>query len=54
MEDVAGVLAAARDAYRRHDWAAARDRFGAARAAGELARMSGELQEAVGRFTINA
>lgn len=37
MEDAAGALDAARDAYRRHDWAAARDGFGAARAAGELA-----------------
>jgi tetratricopeptide (TPR) repeat protein len=31
------VLEAARDAYRRHDWAGARDRFRAARAAAELA-----------------
>ena len=37
MEDAAGALDAARDAYRRHDWAAARDGFGAARVAGELA-----------------
>ncbi|HEV2871335.1 MAG TPA: LuxR family transcriptional regulator, partial [Actinomycetota bacterium] len=37
MEDAAGALDAARDAYRRHDWAGARDGFGAARAAGELA-----------------
>ena len=37
MDDVAGVLEAARDAYGRHDWAAARDRFHAARAEGELA-----------------
>ena len=37
MEDVTGLLEAARDAHRRHDWADARDRFGAARAAGELA-----------------
>jgi DNA-binding NarL/FixJ family response regulator len=31
------ALAAARDAFRRHDWAGARERFAAARAAGELA-----------------
>jgi hypothetical protein len=37
VDDVAGVLEAARDAYRRHDWAAARDRFHTARAVGELA-----------------
>ena len=37
MEDAAGALDAARDAYRRNDWAGARDGFGAARAAGELA-----------------
>jgi DNA-binding NarL/FixJ family response regulator len=37
VEDAAGALDAARDAYRRHDWAGARDGFGAARAAGELA-----------------
>jgi hypothetical protein len=37
VDDVAGVLDTARDAYRRHDWAAARDRFHAARAVGELA-----------------
>ena len=37
MEDAAGALDAARDAYRRHDWAGARDGFGAAQAAGELA-----------------
>jgi tetratricopeptide (TPR) repeat protein len=37
MDDVAGTLVAARDAYRRGDWAAARERFLAARAAGELA-----------------
>ena len=37
MDDVAEVLEAARDAYGRHDWAAARDRFHAARAEGELA-----------------
>jgi hypothetical protein len=37
VDDVAGVLEAARDAHRRHDWAAARDRFHAARAVGELA-----------------
>ena len=37
MDDVAGTLAAARDAYRRRDWAAARERFRSARAAGELA-----------------
>jgi DNA-binding NarL/FixJ family response regulator len=37
VDDVAGVLEAARDAYGRHDWAAARDRFHAARAEGELA-----------------
>jgi hypothetical protein len=33
---VAGTLAAARDAYRRRDWAAARERFLAVRAAGGL------------------
>jgi DNA-binding NarL/FixJ family response regulator len=37
VDDVAGVLEAARGAYGRHDWAAARDRFHAARAVGELA-----------------
>jgi DNA-binding NarL/FixJ family response regulator len=37
VEDAAGALDAARDAHRRHDWAGARDGFGAARAAGELA-----------------
>jgi DNA-binding NarL/FixJ family response regulator len=37
VDDVAGVLEAARDAYGRHDWAAARDRFHAARAEGALA-----------------
>jgi hypothetical protein len=36
VEDVGEVLEAARDAYRRHDWAAARERFTAARSAGEL------------------
>ena len=36
MEDAAGALDAARDAYRRHDWAGAHEGFGAARAAGEL------------------
>jgi hypothetical protein len=35
--EVGEVLDAARDAYRRHDWAAAREGFSAARAAGELA-----------------
>jgi SAM-dependent methyltransferase len=37
VDDVAGVLEAARDAYGRHDWVAARERFHAARAEGELA-----------------
>ena len=37
MDDVAETLAAARDAYRRRDWVDARERFLAARAAGELA-----------------
>ena len=37
MDDVAGTLTAARDAHRRRDWAGARERFLAARAAGELA-----------------
>jgi DNA-binding NarL/FixJ family response regulator len=37
VEDAGGALEAARDAYRRHDWAGARERFTAARAAGELA-----------------
>ncbi len=37
MDDVGEVLEAARDAYRRRDWAEARGRFAAARAAGELA-----------------
>jgi DNA-binding NarL/FixJ family response regulator len=37
VDDVEEVLEAARDAYRRHDWAGARVRFAAARAAGELA-----------------
>jgi hypothetical protein len=37
MDDAARLLEAARDAYRRRDWAAARERFTAARAAGELA-----------------
>jgi DNA-binding NarL/FixJ family response regulator len=37
VEDAAGALDVARDAYRRHDWAGARDGFGAARVAGELA-----------------
>ena len=36
MDEVAGTLAAARDAYRRRDWPAARAGFLAARAAGEL------------------
>jgi hypothetical protein len=27
VDDVAGVLEAARDPYRRHDWAAARERI---------------------------
>jgi hypothetical protein len=35
--EVGEVLQAARDAHRRHDWAAAREGFTAARAAGELA-----------------
>jgi hypothetical protein len=43
VDDVAEVLAVARDAYRRHDWAVARERFTAARAAGgELA--AGDLE----------
>ncbi|HEV3464002.1 MAG TPA: hypothetical protein VG846_08470, partial [Actinomycetota bacterium] len=37
MEDLGATLEAARDAYRRRDWAAARERFHAARRAGELA-----------------
>jgi hypothetical protein len=37
LEEAAEVLAAGRDAHRRHDWAEARERFRAARAAGELA-----------------
>ncbi|HEV3504317.1 MAG TPA: helix-turn-helix transcriptional regulator, partial [Actinomycetes bacterium] len=37
MAEVGEILEAARDAYRRHDWAAAREGFTAARAAGELA-----------------
>jgi DNA-binding NarL/FixJ family response regulator len=37
VEDAATVLEAAREAYRRHDWAGARDRFSAVRAAGGLA-----------------
>ena len=37
MGEAGEVLEAARDAYRRRDWAAARERFAAARAAGELA-----------------
>jgi DNA-binding NarL/FixJ family response regulator len=37
VEGDGGILEAARDAYRRHDWTAARERFTAARAAGELA-----------------
>jgi hypothetical protein len=36
VEDVSGTLEAARDAYRRHDWAAARERFTAARATTDL------------------
>jgi len=36
MDEVAGTLAAARDAYRRRDWATARERFLAAQDAGEL------------------
>jgi hypothetical protein len=35
--EVGEVLEAARDAYRRHDWAAAREGFSAVRTAGELA-----------------
>jgi DNA-binding NarL/FixJ family response regulator len=37
VEDVEGALEAARDAYRHHDWAAARERFAAARSAAALA-----------------
>jgi DNA-binding NarL/FixJ family response regulator len=37
VDGVGEVLEAAREAYRRHDWAGARERFTAARAAGELA-----------------
>jgi DNA-binding NarL/FixJ family response regulator len=37
MDQAAEVLQAARDAYRRRDWPGARERFTAARAAGELA-----------------
>jgi DNA-binding CsgD family transcriptional regulator len=37
MDEVTGVLEAARDAYRRRDWARARERFTAAQAASELA-----------------
>jgi hypothetical protein len=37
MDDAARLLEAARDAYRRRDWGAAREGFTAARAAGELA-----------------
>jgi hypothetical protein len=37
MDDAARLLEAARDAYRRRDWAAARAGFTAARTAGELA-----------------
>ena len=37
MGAVGEVLDAARDAYRRHEWAAARKGFSAARTAGELA-----------------
>ena len=52
MEDVAGVLDAARDAYRRHDWAGARDRFGAARAAGELAAADLDALATGGRLMV--
>jgi len=37
VADGGGVLEEARDAFRHHDWAAARERFTAARSAGELA-----------------
>jgi DNA-binding NarL/FixJ family response regulator len=37
VDGVGEVLEAAREAYRRRDWAGARERFAAARAAGELA-----------------
>jgi DNA-binding NarL/FixJ family response regulator len=57
MDDAARRLEAARDAHRRRDWAAAREGFAAARAAGELAAADldalgdaawwlGELEEA--------
>jgi DNA-binding NarL/FixJ family response regulator len=42
MDDVDEILGAARDAYRRRDWTGARERFTAARAAGELA--AGDLE----------
>jgi hypothetical protein len=54
MDDVAGMLAAARDAYHRRDWAAARERFRAADglaaadldALGDAAWWLGEVDEA--------
>ncbi|HET7517113.1 MAG TPA: LuxR family transcriptional regulator, partial [Actinomycetes bacterium] len=61
MDGVGEVLEAAREAYRRHDWAGAREHFTAASAAGELAAADldaladaawwlGEVEEAVAVF----
>jgi hypothetical protein len=58
VEGDGGILEAARDAYRRHDWTAARERFTAARAAGDsaaVAAAAGRVRDLqAGRLTAQA